>query len=601
MSAIATESHHPPKPRLALAVGIIGHRPNRLPASGRAAVARDIDHFFTAVTKAVRAAHSKYSSVFTAEQPLLSMVSALAEGSDRLGALASLEKGFFLDVPLPFARDVYAQDFPAGPSRDEFYHLLGRARSVLELPGERSAESRAYETGGLTVLGQSDIVLVVWDGGASAGRGGTTEMIQTAIRTGLPIVLVDANGTHAPKIIWQGLAPASLALEAIKELPSKPLADIENVVDSLVRPPAAAAEKQNLARFLHEKRDRTPVRIEYPLLLQAAGVRSFHRTDRAAPDPDALAAVFAASAPSSARIEQVAVVAEAYGWSDALAVRCAQTFRGAFVMNFMFAAIAVVLAALSLLTPPKWFFVTAEVMCICAVLFNTMVGHRRDWHRRWVQPREVAERLRVALPLWALGTRPVSFPGEEPSWIGWYVRALVRQLGLRSGSLMGDEWTKAKGSLTELLQHQCNYHKRVTVPRMHRLHYRLELAGECFFFTTLGVALLYLLFEAYLGLAGSSLSHDTDELVKHSVAAISAGLPAIATALYGIRLIGDFEGIAHRSERTHQALSKVLKDVESDAPDLIVLRARAREAADTMLGDVASWRPAAESRGLSLP
>src|SRR5204863_8758085 len=128
------------------------------------------------------------------------------------------------------------------------------------------------------------------------------------------------------------------------------------------------------------------------------------------------------------------------------------------------AAIAVVLAALSLLTPPKWFFVTAEVMCICAVLVNTMVGHRRDWHRRWVQPREVAERLRVALPLWALCTRPVSFPGEEPSWIGWYVRALVRQLGLRSGSLIGEQWTKAKESVTLLLIGQCEYHMTITSP-----------------------------------------------------------------------------------------------------------------------------------------
>src|SRR5437588_2116120 len=167
MSDSATNSH-PPKPRLALAIGVIGHRLNRLPKSGRTAVDRDIDEFLIAISNAVRAAHAKYSSVFTSEPPLLSIVSALAEGSDRLGAAAALKQGFVLDAPLPFARDVYVKDFMAGASRAEFYDLLGKARSALELPGERKAENRAYEAAGLTVLGQSDIVLVIWDGGPSA-------------------------------------------------------------------------------------------------------------------------------------------------------------------------------------------------------------------------------------------------------------------------------------------------------------------------------------------------------------------------------------------------------------------------------------------------
>src|SRR3954454_22300478 len=98
MANTATNSQHPPKPRLALAIGIIGHRLNRLPESGRAAVNRDIEHFLSAVVDAVKTAHATYSSVFTSDAPLLSVVSALAEGSDRLGAIAALKKNFALDV-----------------------------------------------------------------------------------------------------------------------------------------------------------------------------------------------------------------------------------------------------------------------------------------------------------------------------------------------------------------------------------------------------------------------------------------------------------------------------------------------------------------------
>jgi hypothetical protein len=83
--------------------------------------------------------------------------------------------------------------------------------------------------------------------------------------------------------------------------------------------------------------------------------------------------------------------------------------------------------------------------------------------------------------------------------------------------------------------------------------------------------------------------------------AATAGLPALATATYGIRVIGDFEGIARRSQRTHAVLSRLIASIERDPLDLELLRARARAAADAMLGDVSSWRLAAESRPLAIP
>lgn len=37
-----THAHHPPKPRLARSVGVVAHRPNRLPQTARAKVAADV-------------------------------------------------------------------------------------------------------------------------------------------------------------------------------------------------------------------------------------------------------------------------------------------------------------------------------------------------------------------------------------------------------------------------------------------------------------------------------------------------------------------------------------------------------------------------------
>ena len=85
------------------------------------------------------------------------------------------------------------------------------------------------------------------------------------------------------------------------------------------------------------------------------------------------------------------------------------------------------------------------------------------------------------------------------------------------------------------------------------------------------------------------------------ITALAAGLPALATASYGIRVIGDLEEIAQRSDRTYKSLRRLITAVKHDALALNRLRNRARSAAEVMLGDVSSWRVATESRTLNIP
>jgi hypothetical protein len=284
-----------------------------------------------------------------------------------------------------------------------------------------------------------------------------------------------------------------------------------------------------------------------------------------------------------------------------------QVFRGAFVVNFLLGSFAVVAAALSLIwrDPAKFDaaalaelahhklpFVVIELIFIVAVLANTELGRLRGWHRRWFEAREVAERLRVALPLWVLGVRPATFAGEEPTWTGWYARAIVRQQGMRVGALDEPGLRAARATLAAVLLDQCGYNLRAA-GRMAKLERRLEKLGSLLFLLTLAAAGLFL--------AALYMKVPVGPWTTYLVTAIAAGLPALATATYGIRVIGDFEGVARRSERTHLALDRIAKAVDQDALDLALLRARARAAADVMLGDVSSWRLAAESRTLAIP
>jgi glycosyltransferase involved in cell wall biosynthesis len=290
---------------------------------------------------------------------------------------------------------------------------------------------------------------------------------------------------------------------------------------------------------------------------------------------------------------QSEILALAYGWADAVGIRFAQVFRSAFVTNFVLASFAVIVAATSLLFAheKKHLFVSIELGLIAVVLANTIVGRWQAWHQRWFEPREVAERLRTALALWTLGTRPTSFLGQEPAWTGWYARAIVREQYLRSGALDENGLSAARAVLLALLADQCGYHHTSAV-RMRKLERRLEKFGLLLFGATVLTAMIFLLVARLA---------EVPEAGAFLITALAAGLPTLATASYGIRIIGDFEGIARRSERTHEALKQLIEAVNHDPLTLDRLRARARGASEAMLGDISSWRIAAESRSLNIP
>jgi hypothetical protein len=271
------------------------------------------------------------------------------------------------------------------------------------------------------------------------------------------------------------------------------------------------------------------------------------------------------------------------------------------VANFVLAALAVVLAVTALpFHEAKLWFVATEFALIILVVVNTRIGQASKWHPRWFEAREVAERLRAGLLLWTLGARPASFfSSQEPTWTGWYARAILREQGLRSGSLDHAGLTAARSVMLNLLRDQCRYHVR-TARRMRKLEHRLEWLGFRLFVATLVVAGLFLLFALLSRFAGWQPPVDQD-LVKYSVTILTAGLPALATATYGIRVIGDFVWTARRSRRTRAVLRRVIIAIRQDPLELDLLRARAREAAEAMLGDVSSWRLSAESRGLAIP
>lgn len=115
------------------------------------------------------------------------VVSALAEGADRLVARIGLERfGWDLVVALPMPRDAYAMDFAGDASRAEFDALLARAGSVVEAPLlEPGADWRAYTEArnhqyawaGAYLVAACDVLVALWDGQPARGTGGTAHVV----------------------------------------------------------------------------------------------------------------------------------------------------------------------------------------------------------------------------------------------------------------------------------------------------------------------------------------------------------------------------------------------------------------------------------------
>ena len=517
---------------------------------------------------------SRLSEVLALVRPAgeVRLVSALAEGADRLGASMAVSAGIPLEIVLPFASDEYERDFEDEDSRSAFRELLAQATSVLVLDGAASARDRAYEGVGKALLDNCDLLVAVWDGGPGRGPGGTRDVVAEAVRRGLPVVTIDPEGKEAALLRVPG---ATLGPARLEDAVQAPAGGLKEVAAGLAGATLAAEVAGHwLARW---RRPLLPsFHRAWPLLLRLAGAGPKRRraSDAASSPPPA---------PPQTRLR------EAFRWWDEVAIYAAQAFRSAVIVNFALAALAVVIASLSLFGgAAKWLFVLAEVIVILLLLANTWYANRQRWQERWLESRQVAEMLRVALMLRDVGIgRGIKADG---GWAAAYVAALARSAPLEAADL-SDVAGAARPLIAEI-EGQAGWNE-ATAGRMHRAGHRIERVGEILFLAVLLTAVGWLV----AAMVDQAIA---DDFIS-PITAVTGGLPAIATACYGIRIILDFEGVADRARRMASALRAQLAAWEATAPSLAGLQALARGAADIMLGDVANWRLLAEGRRLAIP
>ena len=590
----------PPRPRLALNIGITGHRAALLPEGGAKALLPVVDEVFGRLQEAVHRLHLDPGSLFDAASPIIRLHTPLATGADQLAAESAQSHGFHVRALLPFAPDVYRNDFEEGGEREEFDRQLDAASEFFALPCERSDGDGAYVQVGKAVIAAADIMVAIWDGRAGNGPGGTAHVVELALDAGVPVIHIQIDletGSVADARLLGGLD--------VIDLTSEPLDEASSYASLVHRTlaPHSEFERKQISQFYGEREKRNNWRLEYAFLLALLRVKSLPRrpwrqssiADDIRHDWEGVPA----TDPPGAREP----LARAYGWANFLGIRYAQLFRSGHVTNYFLSTLAVILALLGLLMPKaKVVLVLAELMTIGLLYLNTQAGRSGEWHRRWLQYRHLAESLRPLIYLKRTGIISTPFRtdivrgplGRETGadWTHWYAAAIWRQMDSPRGVLDSAAISELSGAvIREQITPQANYH-HINAKRMHKLDHRLHEIGNFLMGAVIASCFLYV--------AGYFVLHEWVVGMTNIFIVLTAGLPAVGAAVFGLRGHGEHLLTASRSKQTALGLERNAERL-SKATRLEPVANELQSTAAIMLADLNEWTLAYRERALEVP
>jgi hypothetical protein len=638
---LVTDLSHPPKPRLTVRVGVTGHRPDKLGEAEIEGVKRRLTDVFAVIEASASQIFADSAEFFADSSPLLRIVSGFAEGSDRI-AVAFRPSGWQVEALLPFPRTEFAKDFTTSDDEAssirhaQFDDALSQAVTITELPTPVSDRNSGYAIMGAFLLGQIDVLIAIWDG--KLGKpGGAGALARQAYAEGIPVVwisTVDDNPARVLEGFMADGAPNVLEIDCCN-------GPLHHLLVSICAPPVfgpddvpAAIQEDSeikpLQRFFEETRTAGTFWTAYDFIVRLCNVQTprlwigFKSLENRAGEWNDFIAAAPAVGALAERISKMLLLR--FVWADTLAIRYANAYRGTYVLAAILSFIAVLIALASIIQinpaanelDRKAAFVAFELCVVLTIVRIINVGRRRRWHEGWLDYRILAETLRHLRFLCYIGEfgrmRSVSNVAieENQSWVLWYIRATVRELGMPSAHL--DETFQKRildATSTYELSAQLKHHRHncLVTERTNRV---LHLAGIGCFYATLIVLVLFL--AGWLGVEAAEHLPIADvalfgeakgmlELTKHWTVVVAAGLPALGAAIAGIRTHGDFEGAVVRSRQTLNDLNTLGQrfSIVSKTPDLANTKEALIELARLLVEDLKAWQALYGRKRLVLP
>jgi hypothetical protein len=641
-----------------LALGITGHRASN-PSYREHAAAID------AALGALFARIEAICGELPGTRGAVRLHSLLVDGTDQIAAERALAQGWELVVPLPFgaalnaainahpetradaaallagrpaadpAVEARAAAIRAITARAQLFALADRDAEVEALwlasladPADRVA-ARAFEAlasdnvalAGRVMIERTDLVIAVWDGKVANLPGGTGHTVTAALTMGAPVLLIDPAAPAAWRILTRPEELGHLALP-----------------DTLAAADDARLEAIIRAAVLVEGWSPTLLARETWRPRSARAFGFYRRVERVfGGDPWFGALKVGYEAPgaiaSGSGAEMIAAamampggdpriarqlgeeLLPLFAWADGIASRLADAYRSGMCVNFVLAALAVMVGILFLpagLGDVKWIFALIELLLLGGILGLTAAGSRLGWHGRWFEMRRVAEYLRHAPALLLLGVaRPVGrWPqgeghSEGGGWPEHFARHALRDVGLPQVAV-SRAYLRAglAGAVLPHVTGQRAYH----VAKAHRLetvHHRLDKAAETCFALAVASVLAYLAAKA-AGVAGLAPKHLAADLSPFFTFC-GVAFPTLGANLAGIRYFGDFERFAAISRVAAERLAGIearigllLSGAESAltygaAADLI------HALDEAVVEEIASWQAVFGAKHLALP
>ena len=613
------EDSRPSRPTLALRLGITGAR--KLHADQLPRIRSQLKDVFASVKAELErlASQKEVASAYAPGPdgkllPDIYLITPLALGADRLAASEALAQGCEIYVPMPFPQAVYEEDFtgcmdpgsdakPLAGDEDcaEFRQLLSRASGRTELDGERNSgpdddgsAGRAYEAVGRFVVRHSDLVLAIWDGKQSNGRGGTAEIVHYAATVGVPVWWIHATKEIEP----QWLADIQDLQDPAPSAPETLSAEskLQAYLRRLVSPRANVLRHktswlEHLASWFEDK-DISPVNAyfsevpctsrfiwkAYSAVMNWAGGKS--ESWRPATPPEGPVARYWFSR---------------YSVTDARANDYAQRYRSSYLFSIVLTTLALLFGASALgfgisRSTHHVFaerFSLAMALCELTTLFLILalivVSLHWDWHRKSIEYRLLAELFRKQETLaalgWALSVGNVQRLADTDrlSWVAWLFAATQRCAPLPQASLADKELGRT--ILFNLIDEQLAYHRRREKTALNASMTFEKLSGVTF------VALLvFVLLKV--------LSHEHQSLVI-SFGLMATVLPGISAAFVAIRSYAELQLLAEQSHHMvlelHSARIRVSRLDTNRALVSQDLGAQAAAVATLMLQDLDGW------------
>jgi len=451
----------------------------------------------------------------------LQLITPMAEGSDRLVADIALEMGLKLIVPLPMAQADYERDFISPAAIETFRDSLQNARvinlrTVPEAQGQPMTEAvrdRQYAQLGIFISNHSHILLALWDGKSSDATGGTSSVVNYHLTGVMPGYSVEDD---SPNLLAENENDLVYHITCSRNRPGgQPREDLQSLQTAWIT-----------AHWGYECGDEMP--LDYRVALNR--LQDYERDTvkyRTAIDEDG--ADLLEKAPDLELPVGTRAIAEQHRIADWLAIHFQKRISLGLISIYSMAVVAGLVFIVYSEFDGLDFLVNLFLLAFVAGFVLYKIGERRQWHRKHLDYRALAEGLRVQF-YWSLaGVIDVqsaefaydNFLQKQDVDLEW-IRHVMRNVSLaRSRDNVPDDawvdwvieqWVGDEHSQTG----QLSYYKRKEQEKASRFQ-RTTWLGKI----ALGVGILI---AVVLAIAGMDLSENQ----KNTLLVLMGLLPLIA-------------------------------------------------------------------------